>query len=263
MEDLLPRHWAELNDLLFAGAWQEPLRRFRASFVYRGQCDADNPLTTSLSRLAGERAAEIEGPMLRAFRRYAMPYGLRSDASIWETLALAQHHGLPTRLLDWSYSPLVALHFATADTEWHDRDGAVWCADLHRTNERLPTALREILQTEETDVLSMEILERIASDLGGYDQRFDRPALAFFEPPSLDERVVNQFALFSLLSNPAGSPGDWLRKEAGDAVRRIRIPAAIKPEVRDKLDQANITERVLFPGLDGLSRWLCRYYTPS
>jgi hypothetical protein len=45
-----------------------------------------------------------------------------------------------------------------------------------------------------------------------------------------------------------------------DVVRRIVIPASLKWEVRDKLDQANINERVLFPGLDGLSRWLTRYY---
>ena len=43
--------------------------------------------------------------------------------------------------------------------------------------------------------------------------------------------------------------------------RKVVIPAAIKWEVRDKLDQCNITERVLFPGLDGLSRWLHRHYS--
>ena len=46
---------------------------------------------------------------------------------------------------------------------------------------------------------------------------------------------------------------DWLERHP-DLARRIVIPAELKWEVRDKLDQANITERVLFPGLDGLAR---------
>jgi hypothetical protein len=43
---------------------------------------------------------------------------------------------------------------------------------------------------------------------------------------------------------------------------RVVIPAELKSEIRDKLDQANITERVLFPGLDGLSRCVARHYAP-
>jgi hypothetical protein len=86
--------------------------------------------------------------------------------------------------------------------------------------------------------------------------------VAFLEPPSLDERIINQFALFSLLSGPATRFDTWLESHP-QAWRKIEVPAELKWEIRDKLDQANITERVLYPGLDGLSRWLKRYYTPK
>jgi hypothetical protein len=72
---------------------------------------------------------------------------------------------------------------------------------------------------------------------------------------------VNQYALFSLLSSPTAHLHDWLAERPGLA-RRIVIPAELKWEVRDKLDQANVTERVLFPGLDGIARWLTRHYSP-
>jgi len=62
------------------------------------------------------------------------------------------------------------------------------------------------------------------------------------------------------VSDPHGKLDGWLDDHPG-LVRRVQIPAALKWEIRDKLDQANITERVLFPGLDGLSSWLRRYYS--
>ena len=76
----------------------------------------------------------------------------------------------------------------------------------------------------------------------------------FVEPPSVDARIVNQYALFSVMAPVDLHIEDW--------AARIVIPAELKWEVRDKLDQANVTERVLFPGLDGISRWLARYYAP-
>lgn len=77
----------------------------------------------------------------------------------------------------------------------------------------------------------------------------------------MDQRIVNQYALFSLMANPKALLNVWL-DEHPDLWRKIILPSNLKWEVRDKLDQANITERVLFPGLDGLSLWQKRYYTP-
>ena len=78
--------------------------------------------------------------------------------------------------------------------------------------------------------------------------------------PSLDDRIVNQFALFSLLSSSETLLDNWL-EDHDQYFHRVIIPAQLKWEIRDKLDQANITERVLFPGLDGLSMWLKRQYS--
>ena len=89
----------------------------------------------------------------------------------------------------------------------------------------------------------------------------DDDFVVFLEPPSLDERIVNQYALFSLMSSAQARLDEWLDARPGLG-RRIVIPAELKWEVRDKLDQANVTERVLFPGLDGIARWLRRHYSP-
>ena len=105
------------------------------------------------------------------------------------------------------------------------------------------------------------MLSRSVTTLEAFDQLAEQPFVTFFEPPSLDDRIVNQYALFSLMSSPSAQLDPWLAEHA-ELARRIIIPAELKWEIRDKLDQANITERVLFPGLDGLSRWLARYYSP-
>ena len=77
---------------------------------------------------------------------------------------------------------------------------------------------------------------------------------------AFDDRIVNQFALFSVMSKPTATLDEWLPNHP-EIWRQVVMPAELKWEIRDKLDQANITERVLFPGLDGLSRWLKRQYS--
>ncbi|HEX6534106.1 MAG TPA: FRG domain-containing protein [Gemmatimonadaceae bacterium] len=251
--------WMALQDALYEGSWRPGIGRHRSPNAFRGVGDATLDLGTTLGRL-GARGVALEGHILRNFRKYARRSEVPGD-SIWNWLAVAQHHGLPTRLLDWTYSPLVALHFATESLDHFDRDGVVYLVDYTRTNAALPAELHAMLREEGSDTFTADMLERAASTLRQFDRLAPTPFLVFLEPPSLDERIVNQFALFSLLSDPALSLDDWLEAHPG-AARRIVVPAALKWEVRDKLDQGNITERVLFPGLDGLSRWLTRYYTP-
>jgi hypothetical protein len=223
--------------------------------------DASADLTTSLVRLGGPRYAHQETHLLRNFRKYARSDQVMGD-SVWNWLALAQHHGLPTRLLDWTFSPYVALHFVTEDTERYDCDGVVWCVNYAKAHALLPAALRRSLKRQSADVFTTEMLAGVAESLPRFDALGrQRPFVLLFEPPSLDERIVNQFALFSVMSGPTASLDRWLVSHR-TLWHRLIIPAALKWEIRDKLDQANITERVLFPGLDGLSRWLRRYYTP-
>ncbi|WP_254244861.1 hypothetical protein [Hymenobacter sp. BRD67] len=89
-----------------------------------------------------------------------------------------------------------------------------------------------------------------------------KPFVLFLEPPSLDARIVHQYALFALMNTPEAALHEWLAQRP-ELYFRIRIPARLKWEIRDKLDQANITERVLMPGLGGLSRWLHRHYSAA
>ncbi len=252
--------WGELTDFLYADCWQEEIGRFRSNFAFRGVELPGPELRTGLLRLGGDCAA-MEGHLLRNFRKYACRDAVPAD-SPWTWLALAQHHGLPTRLLDWTFSPFVALHFATEHLERFKDDSVVWCVDFIGVQRFLPAALREVLAQEGANVFTAEMLSHAAGGLHDFDRLAEEPYVAFFEPPSLDERIVNQFALFSLMSGPSASLDDWLRSHPGLS-RRVVIPARLKWEVRDKLDQANVTERVLYPGLDGLSLWLKRQYTPT
>ncbi|QSQ11188.1 FRG domain-containing protein [Myxococcus landrumensis] len=251
--------WLELQDALFAGSWNEQLGRHRSSFVFRGMPFVEHDLSTALNRQG--MFIRQERDLLRAFRKYARGTTHEPLDSVWDWLALAQHHGLPTRMLDWTFSPYVALHFLTEDAELRGKDGVVWCVDYRETNRLLPRPLKALLRREGADVFTGDMLAEVASAIPELDRLTDHPFVLFFEPPSLDARIINQFALFSVMNGPELRLDTFLAKRK-QGVRRLIIPAALKWEVRDKLDQANVTERVLFPGLDGLSRWLRRYYSP-
>jgi FRG domain len=263
--------WDELMGELFADSLDQQLDRYRSPYVFRGLSDYSYTLQSSLNRLdhPPDKIRAIEQRLVDSFRKYA--YGeFDPAASNWHWISLAQHHGLPTRLLDWSYSPFVALHFATSDHSLMNQHGVVWCIDRWAIQEWLPPDLRDGLKKLKIGVFPIELL---ANEFPTFD-KFDDPDrfrdfMIFFEPPALDGRIVNQGALFSFLSRPDLDLDDWLARistenDSGRPLcKKIKLAKELKWEVRDKLDAANLQERVLFPGLDGLSAWLKRWYTPK
>ena len=258
--DIRVNSWAQLQDELFEDAWNGDLGRFRSRYAFRGLSDSAYRLETTLMRLGGPYQS-LERHLLRNFKKYARSNVVEQD-SVWHWLAVAQHYGLPTRLLDWTYSPYVALHFATANIERFATDGVIWAVNYLQTHQLLPRHLMEKLEEEGANVFTVGMLSTTQASL----QEFSAPAqqnfALFFEPPSIDDRITNQYALFSVMPDPGQALDNWLAGHPG-LWRRIVIPAPLKWEIRDKLDQANISERVLFPGLDGLSSWLKRQYSPK
>lgn len=264
------QNWKELLDGLHSGKVipQQGSQggHYRSPFVFRGMSSADWPLVTSLERLKSV-VQTVEPALLRSFRKYA-PRGTFARDSDWEALAVAQHNGLPTRLLDWSVSPLIAAHFATSDHQYFTADGVVWAVDVIALRDRvMPPKIAEPIQRPPAALFDVSLLDRVYPRLAGFDQTNAEfgDVCIFFEPPSIEARIANQTGILSTMNGAAASHQRYFEKLAAadpSIVHRFVIAKTAKPEVRDMLDQNNIHERMLFPGLPGLCEWLRRYYGP-
>lgn len=256
----------ELLDLVTPSEPDPESGRHRYAGVYRGSGCASWPLLTSLDRLGGTHPPHtkrhLELHVLRSFVRYSRPHLRNETANDWELLVLAQHHGVPTRLLDWSWSPLVAAHFATLSA----RPGegcAVWRLDWHRMHRHY--GLQEIALL----VADLEQLGRRgrtgtpftpATLMSNED---DQPPFAcLIEPPALDARIVAQAATFTVCTDAARPFDDFMVSEGlGESLTRFEIPPDAIARVRDQLDLAGMDERRLFPDFDGVAAYIRRWYT--
>lgn len=176
-------------------------------------------------------------------------------------MILGQHYGLPTRLLDWSYSPLVALHFATISLKNSSENAVVWKASVMDANRILPYCFTSTLLKESKHIYTLEDLKNYTKNSEDQLQYFENNinnGFLFFSPPNIDNRIAFQRSIFSLSRSDLNIEKYF--EEADITVYKYIIPKTVKQNLRCLLDHSNISERILFPGLDGLCSWLARTY---
>ena len=225
--------------------------------LFRGQSSAQWSLQPSLAReLTGSRLnwydiLRLERELANHFRQEAhrtLPQAVLSVHDyVLDWWPFMRHHGAPTRLLDWSLSPYVALYFAVA-SRW-DEDGTLWWFR--------GTAADNLMQRRYPKVYKLHAENVFGSHDGASFFESEPPAILFyFELRRTIERIGNQQGFFTLCLDPRADHADVLQElaEYGDGphCEKLTVPNARKPELLRDLHLMNVTGKSMFPGLDGL-----------
>jgi hypothetical protein len=236
----------------------------RRSWIFRGQMDASWHLQPTIERVVEQNpvmpVSAFEDYINREFRRLARNFisNTPRDENRLEWLALMRHYGAPTRLLDWSRSPFVALFFALADAQ-SPQASAIWCLDGFALQTRAAYMLREGGMP-----LKMEYFE---AGYVRYISERDRPAIVIStEPHGVNERLAMQQGLF-LVSNHVPFEQalthmlfpyrDRIDDGLDKAVAiKVIIPFHVRQQILYGLERMNIGWASLLPGLDGFARSL-------
>ena len=190
--------------------------------TFRGVSDAKFDLVPSVGRWRGptdQRKAYEQG-LLEEFKRKAFGYVERTPTSDWEWLFLGQHHGLPTRLLDWSTSPLVALFFALAESEAPEF---------------------AIYQANVADTVPVPML--VSNGVTPFQVNLTFQVYPTFVAP----RVERQGSVFTVHQDP------WEPMTSKNTIHKYVFPSSARRDARRKLRHLGITSSMLMPGLDGLA----------
>jgi FRG domain-containing protein len=259
--------WRQTRDLL---------QQFPVSWVFRGQCDSKYSLVTSVQRIPSVIVGEcelgasvlpqLEQAILHRFKRQARNYDLNyvptdDDALGW--LSLLQHHGAPTRLLDWTRSPFVACFFAL---ETARQESAIWAIDHIWLRNRAWAIVRaawpeeivkEISSRSNAEAVVLRVLlEKFSGLFVAPPPRFVMP----IEPSIANPRVATQHGLFTFQADITSSFMENLAAQAdSEAPRRIVkicLQERWRADVLYELFQHNISRASLFPGLDGFAQSL-------
>lgn len=252
----------ELVPLLSDQAYRPGLKRNRSNYVYRGMPNVEYKMVTTLRRNCKELERVLEPAILKNFAKYAVIEDPSVAHSVWRQMILGQHHGLPTRLLDWTHSALVALHFSTCEENleaMEAHDGVIWRIDIDELHALLPEKYQAIMRANKAEVFSVDMLTQASADLAGYDEDMGDHAMVVLEPPSINQRIVNQYAFFTVMPLGMEDLEAFLEKYT-EHTRKYVIDRKLRWRIRDMLDALNMSERSVYPGLDGLSKWIARHY---
>lgn len=204
-------------------------------------------LAPSLARR--DHGLDAEMALIKRFQQDAVHLVKEMPQHDWDWLFLMRHHGVPTRLLDWSESPLVGLYFAVEDNnETNGVDGMLWCLDPYALNELSGFArphARELPCFVVDEDLDLYLPKRVKADP---PHTRTGPAAAIAQRRFL--RLYAQFGVFTIAHRDV-TPLDRL----GEArhVWRYVVPADRKEMVRRELALLGLTRVKLFPELEHLA----------
>lgn len=252
----------DLLPLLTEQEYRPDLDRNRSSYLYRGMPDVGYKMVTSLSRNCKQLQKALEPAILQNFAKYAVREDPAVNRNIWQCMITGQHNGLPTRLLDWSQSPLVGLHFAVTEENleaMEAHDCVVWRIDMQELYSLLPDRYRAVVNRTQSTIFNIRMLAGITESLDQYDRDMGDQAMVIIEPPSTNDRIINQYSFFSIVPMNMTDIEGFLDRRTEHTVKYI-IDRHLRWRVRDMLDQLNMSERIIYPGLDGLSKWIARHY---
>ena len=205
--------------------------------MFRGSGDPSFSLTPTIGR-SSDYSLRREIAVLAAFQRRMPQFGHSSGLDRWDELALAQHHGIPTRLLDWTTNPLVAAHFAATASP---RSVSV---KLGRTVlDAAPEKKHVDCVIIATRVRNTQVVDREVSR-----DPFALASVGFFIPRTVSGRIVSQAGLFSIHPQPDLPWEEPLRT----ASNKFLIPGDMRDFFLRRLFYLGIDPLYVMGGLDGL-----------
>jgi hypothetical protein len=242
-------------DIIKIDSWKDLVAHTDAlqDWAFRGEHSARWPLVSSLSRRLSEFCPDQsqwrtrEARALRIFRRKAHIY--LNDRSALDddlrTLALMQHHGAPTRLIDFTKSPFVAAFFAVEDAT---EDAALFALNTPALWHATP-AFDRSLTRERID-------PRQAGNFARYFANNDKPILWCGEPAEMDRRLIAQSGVFVVPGQVDLPLDEILRQYETDQplLKKFILPLGLRAEAMRYLYRMNLTHATLFPDLEGLAR---------